>query len=124
MITKNDIERLVAAKFADTGWVEVPAAWLRSGTAQGTPVLKYRKIGTTVHLYGSLKTTAVMGAGIWNGIIDIPFWPQVKRIVPQVNGNYDACVCSIDTSGNVEWYNKVQLNTNGSMIFHLSYLSD
>lgn len=129
MIDRNDIEKLIAEnliKNKDSGWVEVPAEWLRTDTAHGTSsVLKYRKIGNTVHLYGALKTTVNRAAGVAYNIIDMPegYRPSfVKRFVPQVNGNYDACICIIDTDGPIQWYNKVQLNGGGEMLLHLSYL--
>jgi len=125
MITKNDIEKFIAAKFADTGWVEVPSAWYAANITAGSSPLKYRKIGNTVHFYGGLKTTVQRSAKTAYNAITLPaaLNPAQTRHIPQVNANYDSCVAAVE-SGVLKWYNVPILGANGGMFFHLSYLTD
>ena len=125
MIDRNDIEKFIAAKFADTGWVEVPSAWYATNITAGSPTLKYRKIGNTVHFYGSLKTTVQRNAKATYNAITLPtaLNPAETRQIPQVNGNFDASVAVVE-SGVLKWCNIPILGANGAMFFHLSYLTD
>ena len=124
-LTYKDIDKLVAAKFADTGWVEVPSAWYATDIAAYTSPLKYRKIGNTVHFYGNLKTTVQQNAKTTYNAITLPtaLNPVQTRQIPQVNGNFDSCVALVE-SGVIRWFNTVVLGAGGSMRFHLSYLTD
>ena len=126
MITRNDIEKLIAAKFADTGWVEVPSAWYGANITAGSPPLKYRKIGNTVHFYGGLKTTIQRTAKASYNAITLPAElnpAEPTRFIPQVNANGDPCLALVE-SGVLKWSNTVLLGANGVMFFHLSYLTD
>lgn len=126
MITKNDIERLIAEKLNDTGWVEVPSAWYNANITVTSTPLKYRKIGNTVHFYGGLKTTVQRNAKAVYEVITLPaaLNPiEPTRFIPQTNGNFDLCLALVE-SGVLKWCNVVQLNANGGMLFHLSYLTD
>ena len=125
MIDRKDIDKLVAERFADTGWVEVPSAWYATSITVGSSPLKYRKIGNTVHFYGGLKTTVQRNAKTVYEVITLPasLNPVDARRMPQANGNFDSCVALVE-SGVLKWCNLVLLGVNGSMFFHLSYLTD
>jgi len=125
MITRNDIEKFIAAKFADTGWIEVPSAWYATSITAGATPLKYRKIGNTVHFYGSLKTTIQRNAKTTYTAVTLPaeLNPSETRFIPQVNANFDSCVAIVE-SGVIKWCNIPILGANGVMFFHLSYLTD
>lgn len=128
MITRNDIEKFIAAKFADTGWIEVPASWLASNITQGGTALMYRVIGNKVYFRGGLKTVTSRNIGITYTILTLPssLYPDTDKHTPQTNGNYDYCVCNVSrTDGVMKWNNKgAALGANGAMLLHLSYLTD
>ena len=125
MIDRKDIDKLIAERFADTGWVEVPSTWYATNITTSSSPLKYRKIGNTVHFYGPLKTTVQRTAKATYDVISLPasLNPVETRFIPQTNGNFDLCLALVE-SGVIKWSNTIQLNANGSMLFHLSYLTD
>jgi len=128
MISKADIEKFIAAKFADTGWVEVPATWLGTSITQSSSrPLQYRKIGNIVILEGTLNTTIqrAANAGYNMATLGTGLRPVVNNYFPQVNGDYNPCGCSLETDGKLGWNNKTAiLYANGSMLLHTCFFTD